>query len=253
MRLYEEQVEQFHQDGFLILRQVIDAALVSRLLDTTRNHVNARIEPFELEASLPYPNSPDSEDSPGGDTIRRLLQAFDRDPVYREWATSPDLVSVLHQLFGNDALRLTRAHHNCIMTKRPEYSSDTLWHRDTRYWNFSDNHLINAWLPLVSECKINGGLKIIPGSWQVELDDRQLDDEKFLRSDLNHNRVLIDAAVQVDLDPGDLLLFHARSLHAASRNHTDTTKYSVVFSYHGNSTTPVADSNSERIEEIALD
>lgn len=252
MHLYDEQIEQFEQDGFLILREFLDSDQVRQILETTRHHISQRIKPYELEASLPYPNSPESRKSPGGDTIRRLLQAFDRDEVFSQWATHPQLTMMLKQLLGSKTLHLTRSHHNCIMTKRPEYSSDTLWHRDTRYWNFSSNHLINTWLALGKERKKNGGLKIIPGSWQIELEERQVDDAQFFRQDIDQNRSLIHTAVQVDLDPGDLLLFHARSLHAASRNHTHDTKYSVVFSYHASDNEPKPGSSSRRFEEVEL-
>ncbi len=252
MTIGKDQARQFQRDGYLVVRGCLNASEVSSMLTVTARHLEQRIEPFELEANLPYPNAPANESAPGGQTIRRLLQAWDRDAVYRRWASNPRLISLLCGLLNTRRLHLTRSHHNCIMTKRPDYSSDTLWHRDTRYWSFSDHRLINAWLALVPERQNNGGLLVIPGSCYLDLNDGQLDAEQFFRTDLPANQTLIDQSVAVDLDPGDLLLFHARTLHAASRNWTDQTKYSVVTSYHGDDVSPLADSNTDRLDEVVL-
>lgn len=250
MILDPDQIRQFKSEGYLVIRACLGGAEVDHLLAVTARHLDQRITPFELEASLPYPNAPLSESSPGGQTIRRLLQAWDRDPVFRQWAADPGLIRMLGQLLETDTVHLSRCHHNCIMTKRPDYSSDTLWHRDTRYWSFSGHELINAWLALVPERQNNGGLRVIPKSCHLDLTDEQLDVALFLRTDLAANQALIEQSIAIDLDPGDLLLFHARTLHAASRNLTDQTKYSVVTSYHSDRIVPVAGSNSDRLSEI---
>ncbi|MDH3590151.1 MAG: phytanoyl-CoA dioxygenase family protein, partial [Gammaproteobacteria bacterium] len=67
----------------------------------------------------------------------------------------------------------------------------------------------------------------------------RFDEKKFFMPDLPENKSLIDSAITVDLQPGDLLLFHCRSLHAAGKNQTDKVKLSAVFSYHGQSNPPL--------------
>ena len=46
------------------------------------------------------------------------------------------------------------------------------------------------------------------------------------------------------LAAGDVVLFDARTFHAASRNTTAHTKYSLVMSYHARDNKPLADSRS---------
>ena len=122
-------------------------------------------------------------------------------------------------------------HHNSLMTKRPQFSSSTNWHRDIRYWRYSREDLVSVWLALGEETPENGALMLIPGSHRLEFERNNFDDRLFFRQDLPENRALISSAVCARLQPGDVLFFHCRCLHAASRNATDQTKLSLVFTY----------------------
>jgi phytanoyl-CoA hydroxylase len=144
------------------------------------------------------------------------------------------------------------AHHNCIMTKQPGYSSDTGWHQDVRYWSFQRGELVNAWLALGAEGERSGALRLIPGSQRVPLQPEQFDGRKFFRDDLPENRTLIDTHVVAELSGGDVLFFDARCLHAASRNYTEQTKYSVVFSFRPADNPPIAGTRSTSLPELRL-
>jgi phytanoyl-CoA hydroxylase len=56
----------------------------------------------------------------------------------------------------------------------------------------------------------------------------------------------------VELNPGDVLFFHARTLHAATRNYSQATKYSAVFTFRSNDNPPLPDSRSSRSPELLL-
>jgi len=44
--------------------------------------------------------------------VRRLLDAYGRDPAFAEIATSPRVLEWIEAYFG-EAVLLSRAHHNC--------------------------------------------------------------------------------------------------------------------------------------------
>ncbi len=247
--------QQFARDGYLLVRQLIEPTAVEQLLSLAQQHTEQRLGPLEYEADVRYPGAPKSRQHTGGDTPRRLLHAWQRDERLRAYGSDPRVVRRLAQLFGSDRIFLSQAHHNCIMTKCPSYSSDTGWHQDVRYWAFSDRELINAWLALRPEQSRNGGLKVIPGShrWRGLAEDQRLDDELFLRPDHPSNIAPIAQATQVDLSPGDVLFFHAALFHAATRNFTEQVKYSAVFTYHGPPTRPLPGTKSTSQPEIELE
>ncbi len=249
--LTDDERHHFEQNGFLIVRQVASRELQQRMLDVTRDGVSRLIEPVEFEADLQYPGAPRSRHAEGGRTVRRLKQALSRDFVFLEWIQHPQIAGRLRQLLGA-TIYCPLAHHNCVMTKAPEFSSETGWHQDVRYWSFQQPNLVNVWLALGRETPENGCLKLIPGTHRMAFDRERFDDELFLRTDLPENRALIAQEISAELEPGDVLFFHARTFHAAGRNQTQQTKYSAVFTFHGEENAPVPGTRSASLPELIL-
>lgn len=245
-----ESLHKFDRDGFVIERSLIAPEFCDRLRAVVEQHLKWLSGPIEYEAELQYPGAPESMDSEGGRTPRRLKQAMSRDTIFAELVMSPEISNRMRQLLGPE-LAVPLAHHNCVMTKQPGYSSDTGWHQDIRYWSFENRNLVSVWLALGSETIDNGCLHVIPGTHKQDFDRERLDDELFLRPDLDENATLIDQKQPVELQCGDVLFFHARTFHAASRNHTDVPKYSVVFTFRGGNR-PIAGTRSASLPELLL-
>ncbi len=241
----------FERDGFVIVRGLADADLVRQMRAVTERGLREAIGPVEFEADLRYPGAPASPNEIGGQTIRRLKQALSRDYVFTEWLLRPELLNRLRQLLGPDVV-CPLAHHNCVMTKHPKFSSDTGWHQDLRYWSFTRPDLVSVWLALVPETERNGCLQVLPGSHRWTIRPDQLDAESFFRGDLAENQALIAGRQFVELEPGDVLFFNALTLHAASRNFTDQTKYSVVFTFRSAENRPLPGSRSAGAGELIL-
>jgi phytanoyl-CoA hydroxylase len=140
-------------------------------------------------------------------------------------------------LLLGEHVALSQAHHNCIMTKNPAYSSITNWHRDIRYWSFEKPELVSVWLALGEEHLRNGCLLLIPGTHRVEFRSEQLDAAQFLRPELAENQALF---------------FHCRLFHAAGHNQTAETKLSVVHTYHAANNRPLAGTRSATLPDVPL-
>ena len=247
----QAEVKQFERDGYIIVRGMAAHSLCGDMLEIARAALAQKIAPMEYEADVHYPGAPSTREAPGGDTARRLLQAYARHPLFAQWATAPQVTQRLQQLLGT-RLVLAQAHHNCIMTKQPAYSSVTGWHQDFRYWSFEKAQLVNVWLALGHESAENGCLKILPGSHRMQFARERLDDTLFLRSDLPENQALIATQVLAQLEPGDTLFFHCLTLHAAGCNRTDQTKFSLVYTYHTDDNHPLDGTRSAQVPEITI-
>ncbi len=244
-------VKQFQRDGYVIARQLVDGRLRQEMLQAALDGLERTIEPIEYEADLKYVGAPNSRDARGGHTVRRLKQVHARHMAFTRWVIAPELVGRLQQLLGNEIV-MPLAHHNCIMTKQPHYSSDTGWHQDIRYWSFHRDELVSVWVALGQETPENGCLKLIPGSHKIDFDRNRLDDALFLRPNLSENQELIDSQIHAELKPGDVLFFHCRTLHAASRNYTDDTKFSVVTTFRPGDNPPVPGTRSASLPELLI-
>ena len=250
----QTELAQFARDGYTIVRGLASAADLAQMREVALRHLAEPRLPVEYETETQYPGAPVSLTAPGGRTVRRLLQAYARDAVFREWALSSLIASRLRQLLGSRGapVVMSQAHHNCVMTKNPAYSSITSWHSDIRYWSFERPELVSVWLALGEEHQQNGCLSLLPGSHLVDFRRGQLDAAQFLRTDVDENRVLLRTQIAAELHAGDVLFFHCRLLHAAGHNQTADTKLAVVHSYHAANNHPLPGTRSAALPEVPL-
>jgi phytanoyl-CoA hydroxylase len=247
----EEEVARFERDGYVVVRGLVPREECAALKAAAQADLAAVKEPIEYEADTRYPGAPASHAAPGGRTVRRLLQAYGRDPLFAQWGTASAISARLKQLLG-PRIALSQAHHNCVMTKNPRYSSVTNWHQDIRYWSFERPELISIWIALGREFVENGCLLVLPGTHKIDLAPEQLDPALFLRPEVEKNRELIATQRRVELDTGDVLFFHCRLFHAAGHNQTADTKFSLVYTYHAEDNRPVAGTRSSGLPDIPL-
>ena len=181
-----------------------------------------------------------------------MLNAYSRFAALRAFVTGPAVKRHLQAVMNQPRVLLSQCHHNCVMTKSPGFSSVTLWHQDVRFWSFERSELVSLWLALGDETDANGALRVIPGSHRVTFAPERLDEGKFLRPEHPDNEALLASARVVELDQGDVLLFHCRTFHAAGRNRTDQVKLSCVFTYHGADNAPLPETRSAQYASIPL-
>lgn len=247
----QAQIEQLRETGYVVVPGLIAKERLAKLDQAARAQLAAAVQPLEFEADLQYPGAPPSHSAAGGETIRRLLDAYARDPLFAQWATTPALREWMESYFDEGAL-MSRAHHNCIMTKHPLYGSLTGWHRDSRYWAFERDDLVSVWLALGGERVDNGALWLVPGSHRIAFDADRFDRAKFFRGDHPDDAELLRGAESPRLAAGDAIFFHSNTLHSAGKNLSDAVKFSLVFTYHGRSNSPRPDTRSASRPEVDL-
>jgi len=258
MKLSNEQLQQFKEDGFLILRDFADKEKCEAILDVAKAHLKHKIEPIETEVGYGVKSKEyrtdvkDYRKEEAGTTVRRLRQVYHRDILFKEWMEDEKIRPVLQQIL-NDQVVLTTAHHNSIMTKMPHESTETRWHQDRRYWRYSDDNLVSIWLALDDETSENGVLEFIPGSHRMHFEAEQFDEKEYFCDTFDKNIPIIEKKVSTSLKKGDVVLFHSLLLHRANKNATDEAKISFVYTVKGASTKVIELTRSAEYPEIILD
>jgi phytanoyl-CoA hydroxylase len=237
--------------GYVVLPGFLTAERLALLNQLARKELLAREAPLELEADLRYPGAPTSRAAAGGQTVRRLLDVYARDPAFAASCTASAIGAWMAAYFGEPVL-MSRAHHNCLMTKHPDYGSLTGWHRDSRYWSFSRDDLVSVWIALGPETTANGALWFVPRSHTMEFSADHFDAAMFFRSDRADNAAILGTALSPPLNAGDAVFFHSNTLHSAGLNRSDAVKFSLVSTYRGRSNPPQAGSRSASIAEVEL-
>jgi len=258
MKLSHEQLQQFNEDGFLILRDFADRENCDAILDVAKVHLDHKIEPIETEIGYDEKSKEyrtdvtDYNTKESGTTVRRLRQVYSRDILFKEWMEDEKIRPLLQQVL-NDKVVITTSHHNSIMTKMPHQSTQTRWHQDRRYWRYSDDNLVSIWLALDDENSENGVLEFIPGSHRMHFELDQFDEKEYVREDSSKNIPLIEKKVSTPLQKGDVVLFHSLLLHRANKNNTDKAKISFVYTVKGASTKVIEGTRSSKYPEVILE
>lgn len=244
MILNEKQEKEFLNKGFLVLKNFANSKLCDEILQKAEFHLDNKITPIESEQEYLQTHGCKN-------TVRRLRQVYDREEVFRKWMTNLEIRPILKQIL-KDTPVLTLAHHNSIMTKLPHESTRTFWHQDRRYWDYENNDLISVWLALGDEVLENGLLEFIPASHKIDFKKDQFDEmSNFL--DLNPENIeLINTKSHQNLQKGDVVLFHCKTLHHANKNITDNPKISFVYTVRALSNKPIKNTRSD-FKEVILD
>jgi ectoine hydroxylase-related dioxygenase (phytanoyl-CoA dioxygenase family) len=207
--LDDDDVARYRRDGAICLRGVFDADQVA---------VVERV----VRAMLDDPG-------PHGQTASRPGEpAFFED--FCNWQRHPDLLGVIDAA-GLPALcgRLmesgeVRLYHDHVLVKEPGARQPTPWHQDQPFYNVAGRQNISAWIPVDPVTRATT-LEFVAGShdgtWYLPttfLDQqaRWFPDGTLAPVpdvDPDTDRVLGWA-----LDPGDVVLFHMLTLHAAAGN-----------------------------------
>ena len=246
-----DQIQQLRDTGYVVIRQCVPPGALAKLNEIARAQLAARADPVEFEADLRYPGAPPSRAAAGGETVRRLLDAYGRDPVFAQCATLPGVHQWMQAYFGESVL-MSRVHHNCVMTKHPRYGSLTNWHRDIRYWSFEREDLVSVWFALGAEEIENGALWFVPGSHRMRFAADRFDEAKFFRTDRADNAEVLRTTESPRLAAGDAVYFHCNTLHSAGKNRSDAVKFSLVYTYHGRSNAPITGTRSASKAEVEL-
>lgn len=244
MKLSNEQLEEFNSNGFLILKNFANEELCNNILQKAKEHLKRKEAPIESEQE--YMNIDEEKI-----TVRRLRQVYDREEIFKDWMTNEEIRPVLKQVL-NDTPVLTLAHHNSIMTKLPHESTRTFWHQDRRYWHFKNDDLVSVWLSLGDEFLENGLLEFIPTSHKIQFDKNRFDENSNFLDENIQNQELIKTRTSQNLKKGDVVLFHCKTLHHASKNQTNNPKISFVYTVRASSNKALLNTRSD-FKEIILD
>ena len=176
--LTPKQCEQFHRDGFLMVKNILPQADIQPLIDELSQWVEdgtqAAISAGVLEIDQRFQDAPFatrlSQVSTACSEPDWIWQNFFRNQKPRTAGmfilrTSPPLLDVVESLIGSEIFAHPQFN---FRAKLPEHQLTVIpWHQDLAYLiseEAGETLVVNAWIPLVQANKENGCMQIIRGS-----------------------------------------------------------------------------------------
>jgi phytanoyl-CoA hydroxylase len=206
--LTPEQLAQFYQDGYLVLRGMFSPDEMSELRDTFMDiHARAPIGNLYQHAT---------EDEAAGDPLKRfprVMHPHRFDALSMRRMLDPRIAATLRDLFGEEPL----AAQSMFYFKPPGAKGQAL-HQDNFYLRVKPGTCIAAWVAVDPAVHENGGLVVVPGSNRGEVfcPERADPSVSFTTEYVKPPAGL--SAIPLDLQPGDTLFFNGSLIHGSAPN-----------------------------------
>jgi len=113
---------------------------------------------------------------------------------------------------------------SAFFIKEPHDAGFVSWHQDSTYWGLSASNVVSAWIALTPSTTTNGCMRVIPGSHtsdQMSHTDTHAADNMLSRGQVIDAEVDPGAAVDIELQPGEMSLHHVRLVHGSEANASD--------------------------------
>jgi ectoine hydroxylase-related dioxygenase (phytanoyl-CoA dioxygenase family) len=221
-------IDAFRADGATVIRGLVDDDVLSLLADG-------------VEHNRTHPSSWSHWYTEGNEAVGFWTDYVTWPDVeeYRTVAFESGLAEVAGELMGSDTVRFFHEH---VLVKEPGAAERTPWHHDQPYYCIDGDQNVSMWIAL-DRVPAASGMRFIAGShrWNRWFVPRKfLDhtpyaegDERFeivpdLDAEIDDHRVLA-----WDIEPGDVIAFHYRTLHDAPGNELATRRRAVSLRWLG--------------------
>lgn len=223
----QDEIDAFWRDGFVCLRGVIPAEWIERMqvaVDAWLRSADA-FDYTEFGTSVAEAAGAEVLLDPG-ERRGRFFNGQDhwlRSPEFRAFAQQSPLVEITARLLRATKLNL---YEDSILVKQPGTLEKTAFHQDISYFHADGHQICTTWVPLDPVRVETGTLKFIPGShlWKKKYRPNFFvtellipDTEGDAVPDFHKGNRSKDV-VSFDMEPGDMTVHHARTIHGADGN-----------------------------------
>ncbi|HEY5214765.1 MAG TPA: phytanoyl-CoA dioxygenase family protein [Acidobacteriaceae bacterium] len=213
--LTAEQVGFYRENGYIKLRQVLDA----EVLEHYRKLINARV------AELSADTLPLAERTTYGKAFLQIMNLWAESSEVKEFVFGKRLARIAAELIEASGVRI---YHDQALYKEPG-DGITPWHADQYYWPVDSNKTITAWIPLQATPREMGPLAFCETSHRFQIGrDLEISDESetTLKEALNSFRL-----EEGPYDLGDVSFHAGWTFHRAGANSTDRPREVITMIY----------------------
>lgn len=215
--LSQEQVSFFNTNGYLVVEDAVDSALLEQLrgdfatwVEESRSHsepygttINDRPR-FDVEAGH-------SAEAPA---LRRVNAPVEVSDAYHQAMSNSRMTQAVVDLIGPNV----KFHHSKINSKLPGARTVVKWHQDFPFTPHSNDDVITALLMVDDVTEENGPLEVVPGSHTGEIHSLWHNDKFTGAIDDTVAEGCQRESVVCKGRAGSVCLMHTRLLHGSAPN-----------------------------------
>jgi ectoine hydroxylase-related dioxygenase (phytanoyl-CoA dioxygenase family) len=234
----DDLVADYAEDGYLLVRGMLDDVEVGLLARAAREDRVLDEKSFQ------------KGDGEGG-VVRLSLWNHPTDTIYGMIARSKSIVESAEKLLGDEAYH----YHSKMIMKDARIGGAWTWHQDYGYWYQNGvlaPNLTSAYIAVDRATRENGCLQVIRGSHKLGRIEHQLTGDQAGADAARVEEILKRyRLVYVEMEPGDVLFFHANLLHRSDHNRSSHPRWSMICCYNARSNDPYQESHHPRYTPLA--
>lgn len=226
-------IEQFRRDGVTVLRGLLDADWLNVIAGAVEHNQH-----HPSDWSHWYTN-PDHAVGFWSDYV-----TWPDVEGHRRAAFESPLAETARRLMESDSVRFFHEH---VLVKEPGATERTPWHHDQPYYCLDGDQNVSLWVAL-DPVPATSGMRFLAGShrWNRWFVPRKfIDHTAYSPAEANFELVPdVDALIadgadvlSFDIEPGDVIAFHYRTLHDAPGNTTTSRRRAVSYRWIGDDAT----------------
>ena len=214
-----EQVDDFLEDGFLIIPNLLDSEETKLLLAA------ANADPMMKE------NVFDVSDRKGQNS-QMTLWNHPRDDLWGMVSRSNRIVDSMEKLLDGEVYH----YHSKLIQKKPTNGGAWEWHQDYGYWYKNGclfPYMASCWIALNQADKENGCLQVIRGSHKAGRIEHGVYSTQHCADPERVEQLLARLElVYCELDPGSAIFFHCNTLHRSDANISEQDRWNLICCYN---------------------
>ncbi|TCS42342.1 phytanoyl-CoA dioxygenase family protein [Reinekea marinisedimentorum] len=250
--LEQWQIDQYHEQGFLVVENVFTPSEIKSLQEAFNRWVeDSRTQ--EVAWGETIDGRPrfdvDKDHSAERPSLRRVASPTEISDVFKHTALSSRLAHYSGQLIGGSGARL---HHSKVNSKLPYTSTQVKWHQDFPFTPHSNDDLITSLLMVSDVTAENGPLQVIPGSHKGELFSHWDDDNFTGQVSPEVQEKYCQQPTSCFGPAGSVCFMHTRLLHASSPNNTQMPRTLFIAVYAAEDALPYGENPLPSKHEGAL-
>lgn len=221
-----DEIEQYQQDGVIMAKGLLSTEWLARIETAV---IRAMASPSPIAEVFSEPDA--------GFHMDAALFMSDKD--IQDVVRYSSMAKLAQTLMNSHQIHFF---YDQMFCKQPGNQTPTPWHHDLTFWPVLGDQICSMWIPLDHVTRESSGLEFVKGShrWENEykaispMYNKQLvNPEHEDVPDIENNREAYDL-IGWEMDPGDMLIFHPRTLHGSSGNyHLSQQRRAISFRWLG--------------------
>lgn len=242
MELTGAQIEQFNDQGYLLIRQALAPVDLAPVIDEYTAYIDKRAQELyttgrlsQLYADAPFEQRLALICREANDLYRELDIMYLRGPASFAFLRNAHVLDIVETLIGPEItcspIQHIRPKLPSGLTPRGSDPHVVHWHQDAGVtWAEADPiFILTVWLPLVAATPENGCLRVMPGVHKQGLLRHRT--KPGLGTAIAPEALPQQKQITLPMQPGDLLLMHKHTPHCSTRNNTDGVRWSMDIRY----------------------